>query len=187
MKKVLAGVLVAVALVALVSIIYYSSHDKDPNDSQASAPSSTSAPAPAPAPVPSQGASAPVVTRPPHANLSLSSGAVTLDAAPLADGQARFYTVALAGKSISFFVVKDGAGTYRAAADACDVCFAQKRGFHQEGSEIVCNNCGNRYPLSLIATQKGGCNPGPINANLQAGGGSITINQAELQQVSQLF
>lgn len=142
-------------------------------------------------PVPSTTAapSTPALTaNPPHATVALSGGAVSIDAQPLADGQARFYTVQLPqGNAVNFFVVKDGAGVIRAAADACQVCYQQKKGFHQEGSEIVCNNCGNRYPVAKIATEKGGCNPGPINAALQVAGGSITISQAELAQVAQLF
>jgi uncharacterized membrane protein len=133
------------------------------------------------------GTTAPTLN-PTHTTLILSSGKVGIDAQPLADGQARFYTVQLpAGNAVRFFVVRDGTGIYRAAADACQVCYEQRKGFHQEGSELVCNNCGNRYPLGKIATEKGGCNPGPINPGLSAASGTIYINQAELEQISDLF
>lgn len=111
-----------------------------------------------------------------------------IEAAQFDDNQARFFNVKTAdGKIIYFFVVKDKSGIYRAAANACQVCFGERKGFHQEGDEIVCNNCGNRYPLEKIATEKGGCNPGPINPNLEVKNGQIIIKQADLEQVSELF
>ncbi|MFH1385459.1 MAG: DUF2318 domain-containing protein, partial [Patescibacteria group bacterium] len=104
------------------------------------------------------------------------------------DNQARFYNVIMPnGKTIYFFVVKDKNGIYRAAANACAVCFKTYTGFRQEGDEIVCNNCGNRYPIEKIATEKGGCNPGPINSNLEVKNGQIIIEQADIEQVADLF
>ena len=104
------------------------------------------------------------------------------------DNQARFYNVLMPnGKTIYFFVLKDKKGIYRAAANACQVCFGTGKGFHQEGDEIVCNNCGNRYPIEKIATEKGGCNPGPINPNLEVRNGQIIIKQNDLEKVLDLF
>lgn len=104
------------------------------------------------------------------------------------DHQAKFYNVKMPnGKTIYFFVIKDRNGIYRAAANACQVCFKTYKGFRQEGDEIVCNNCGNRYPIEKIATEKGGCNPGPINPNLKVRNGQIIINQTDLEKVSDLF
>ncbi len=123
------------------------------------------------------------------------NGEVRLNAAQFNDNQAHFYNVAMPaspaggpdGKIIYFFVVKDKNGIYRAAANACAVCFKTYKGFRQEGNEIVCNNCGNRYPVEKIATEKGGCNPGPINPNLEVKNGQIIIKQADINQVSGLF
>ncbi len=118
------------------------------------------------------------------------------------DNQAQFYNIkmpapptgepalpadATGGKTIYFFVVKDKNGIYRAAANACAVCFKTYKGFRQEDNEIVCNNCGNRYPIEKIATEKGGCNPGPINPNLEVRNGKIIIKQADIEQVAGLF
>jgi hypothetical protein len=119
--------------------------------------------------------------------LKLVNGQVSLDVSGLG-AQAHFYNVALAdGKTVYFFVVKDKAGVYRAAANACQVCFSTKRGFHQEGDWMVCNTCGNRYPLSKIATEKGGCNPVPINPNLKVNGGKATLQLADLEQIANYF
>lgn len=121
-------------------------------------------------------------------NLALENGEIQLDNSIFNDNKARFYNVKMPfGKTTYFFVVKDKNGVYRAAANACAVCFKTYKGFHQEGNEIVCNNCGNRYPIEKIATGKGGCNPGPINPNLEIKDNQIIINQTDLEQVSDLF
>ena len=121
-------------------------------------------------------------------SVNLENGEVKLAASIFNDNQARFYNVAMPNnKTIYFFVVKDKNEVYRAAANACVVCFKTYKGFRQEGDEIVCNNCGNRYPIEKIATEKGGCNPGPINPNLEVRNGNIIINQADLEQVLDLF
>ncbi len=128
-------------------------------------------------------------------NVSFENKEVKLSASIFNDNTARFYNVEMPaspaggpdGKIIYFFVVKDKNGIYRAAANACVVCFKTYKGFRQEGNEIVCNNCGNRYPIEKIATEKGGCNPGPINPNLEIREGQIIIEQADIEQVADLF
>ena len=120
--------------------------------------------------------------------VNLENSEIKLTASIFDDNQARFYNVLMPNsKTIYFFVLKDKQGIYRAAANACQVCFSTGKGFHQEGDEIVCNNCGNRYPIEKIATEKGGCNPGPINPNLEVKNGLIIIRQTDLEQVSDLF
>jgi len=120
--------------------------------------------------------------------VNLENGEVKLAASIFDDNQARFYNVLMpSGKTIYFFVLKDKNGIYRAAANACQVCFKTYKGFRQEGDEIVCNNCGNRYPIEKIATEKGGCNTGPINPNLEVKNGQIIIKKADLEQVLDLF
>lgn len=120
-------------------------------------------------------------------NVVLEDGELRLKASVFDDNQARFYNVEIDGKTIYFFVVKDKKGVYRAAANACQVCFAVKKGFHQEGDFIVCNNCGNRYPLEKIATEKGGCNPLPISPNLEVRNGDLIIKKSDLQAVAEFF
>lgn len=120
--------------------------------------------------------------------VSFNNEKIRLEASIFDDNQAYFYNVKMSsGKTIYFFVLKDRNGIYRAAANACAVCFKTYKGFHQEGNEIVCNNCGNRYPIEKIATEKGGCNPGPINPNLEVENGEVIIKKADLEQVLNLF
>lgn len=121
-------------------------------------------------------------------SVALENQEVKLNAAQFSDNQTKFFNVKMPdGKTIYFFVVKDKNGIYRTAANACQVCYGERKGFRQEGNEIICNNCGNRYPIEKIATEKGGCNPGPINPNLEVKDGNIVIKQADIEQVSELF
>jgi len=119
-------------------------------------------------------------------SLKLVNGSVTLS--EFNDDIVHYYNAELSnGKIVYFFVVKDKKGTYRVAANACQVCFADRMGFRLQGDFMVCDACGNKYPLEKIATEKGGCNPGPINPNLKVKGGKITISEAELKEVADLF
>lgn len=90
-------------------------------------------------------------------------------------------------KNIYFFVVKASDGTYRVAANACEVCFDAKRGFKQVGDLIQCVNCRTTYTKEQIATQKGGCNPGPIAKNAQVEDGRMAINVSDIEKVAYLF
>ncbi len=121
-------------------------------------------------------------------NVSLINRQISLTANILDDNLAHYYNTELpSGKTVYFFVVKDKNGIYRAAANACQVCFDSRMGFRQQGDFMVCNTCGNKYPLEKIATEKGGCNPGPINPDLKVKDGKITIKQAELEEIAELF
>ena len=124
----------------------------------------------------------------------LENGEARLDASTFNDGQAHFYNVEMPaveagspGKTVYFFAVKDKNGILRAAANGCQVCYGAHKGFHQDGAEMVCDNCGNRYPIEKIATEKGGCNPAPVSPDLEVRDGKVIIKQVELEGVAGLF
>ena len=120
--------------------------------------------------------------------LSLTGDGVQIETKSVSDGQAHFFNTTLSnGNKIYYFIVQDKDGILRAAANACQVCYSSKMGFVQEGNSMKCKTCGNKYPLEKIATEKGGCNPGPINPNLKDEGGLITITEEELEEVADLF
>ena len=120
--------------------------------------------------------------------LAFANGVVKIAVSDISDKTATFFNTTLPGnKKIYFFVVKDKNGIYRAAGNACQVCYDAKMGFRQVGNNMVCNTCGNAYPLEKIATEKGGCNTVPINPNLEPVGGFITIPQVELVEVVSFF
>ncbi len=69
------------------------------------------------------------------------------------------YTYEVNGVSVRYFVVKDESGAVRTALDACDVCGA--KGYTQDGTDVVCNNCGLRFSIADIgiSNSRGGCWP----------------------------
>jgi len=95
------------------------------------------------------------------------SGAVRLALATFDDQKAHFYTYMHNGEPIEFFVLKSKDGVVRAALNACDVCFPAKKGYRQEGDQMVCNNCGNRFNSTQINEVRGGCNPSPLDRSVE--------------------
>jgi uncharacterized membrane protein len=102
---------------------------------------------------------------------------------------ALFYPVDIDGMRIEVLAVKAPDGTIRTAFNACQVCYSSGRGyFVQEGTVLVCQNCGRRYRMSQVERQAGGCNPEPIfPANKTVTNSTITISKEYLKQAKALF
>ncbi len=103
---------------------------------------------------------------------------------PLSDitDNARWYEYDLGSSKIKFFAVKASDGTVKTGFDACDVCYTEKKGYGQEGDYMVCNNCGNRYPIDGLGTENktpGGCWPGYLPNVIE--GDNILIKKSDLE------
>jgi len=116
---------------------------------------------------------------------SAPGGDVTLPAAQVSDGKAHFYTYDAGGTTVKYFVLASKDGTVRAALDACEVCYPQKKGYHQEGDTMVCNNCGKVFPSAQINVITGGCNPIPLKRKVS--GSNLVIAASSLQAGQQYF
>jgi len=95
--------------------------------------------------------------------------------------EAKWYEYDLDGKTIKFFAVRAEDGSIKTAFDACDVCYYSGKGYSQEGDYMVCNNCGNKYPISGIGTENkisGGCWPGYLLHIAE--GDNVLINVKDL-------
>jgi uncharacterized membrane protein len=104
---------------------------------------------------------------------------VSLPASLFDDGSAKFYRYTSAiGREIRFFVLKSSDGVIRAAFDACDVCYRERKGYHREGDVMVCNNCGRSFRSVDVNVITGGCNPGPLQRTID--NGRVTIKTASL-------
>ncbi|HEX8339050.1 MAG TPA: DUF2318 domain-containing protein [Pyrinomonadaceae bacterium] len=113
------------------------------------------------------------------------NGEVSLPVSELSD-KARFYEYkAASGKTVRFFALKSADGVYRAALDACDVCFHAKKGYSQEGAEMVCNNCGMHFPSAQVNEVKGGCNP--IGLERKVAGDKLNLSAKELEAGASYF
>ena len=96
--------------------------------------------------------------------LTPTNGKLEIPVASVSDGKAHHYQVkASDGNVVTFFVLKSADGILRAAIDACDVCYRSGLGYYQEGDNMVCKNCGQKFASNKINVIKGGCNPAPLN------------------------
>jgi uncharacterized membrane protein len=112
-------------------------------------------------------------------------GDVTIPVSELG-AKARFYEYKTAsGKSVRFFAMRSSDGAYRAALDSCDVCFKAKKGYRQEGDDMVCNNCGNHFHSAQINEVHGGCNPVGLGRRVE--GEKLTISARELEAGASYF
>lgn len=85
----------------------------------------------------------------------------------LESGKALFLMNEANGRQIHYFALKSSDGQYRAAFDACDVCFRANRGYRQEKDLMVCNQCGQSFPSVKVNEVKGGCNPAPLDRKVE--------------------
>ena len=98
-----------------------------------------------------------------------TADAVRIPLKALDSGKALFLLLELDGRQMHYFALKSRDGAYRAALDACDVCFKSNRGYRQEADQMVCNNCGQKFAGDKIGAVKGGCNPHPLAHKEEAG------------------
>lgn len=103
--------------------------------------------------------------------------------------KALFIPVKADGVNMEVIAVQAPDGSIRTAFNTCQVCFDSGKGYYkQEGDELVCQNCGNRFPMDEVEVTKGGCNPVPIPEDLKTvTADTITIPYDLLQQAKELF
>lgn len=98
--------------------------------------------------------------------LTPANGKVEIPVAGISDGKAHFFKVkADDGTMVTFFVLKSSDGVLRAAIDSCDVCYRSGLGYYQDGDNMICKNCGQKFASAKINVIKGGCNPAPLTRN----------------------
>ena len=101
------------------------------------------------------------------------------------DKIAKFFTYQHGSLTIKYFIVKSADGQIRAAFDACDVCWPAGKGYEQQGDEMVCRNCGRRFPTMKINEVQGGCNPSPLNREIKDG--QIVLQVKDIQDGAKYF
>ena len=100
-----------------------------------------------------------------------------------------FYPVDIEGTRLEVLAVKAPDGTIRTAFNTCQVCYGSGRGFYkQQGTVLVCQNCGNRFRMSQVERRSGGCNPVPVfPANKTVTDTTITISKGFLKEAGAIF
>jgi hypothetical protein len=113
------------------------------------------------------------------------SGVVRIPLASVEDGNAHFFTIIAGGKKISFFAMRAPDGSIHTAFDACVSCNHAKLGYRQEGSVVVCNNCGMGFKPADIGRETGGCNPIPVNKSVD--GQMLVLKTKDIESGAQYF
>lgn len=100
-----------------------------------------------------------------------------------------FYPVDIDGTRLEVLAVRAPDGTIRTAFNTCQVCYSSGLGFYkQQGSVLVCQNCGKRFRMSQVERVSGGCNPIPIlPQNKTVSGETITIPKDFLTKAKTIF
>jgi uncharacterized membrane protein len=105
----------------------------------------------------------------------------------LESGKAIFLEPKLrSGNTVRFFVVKAADNTYRAALDACEVCFHAKKGYQQKGADMICRNCGRSFAIADIGPHnEDGCHPIALTRIVE--GDHLVVKMSELEKGSSYF
>jgi len=91
------------------------------------------------------------------------------------------------GIEVRYFAVRSNDQEIHIAFDACDVCYKEKMGYRQENIQMVCNNCGNAYPIKGIGTENkgGGCWPSYLPMTIEDD--NIVIKTSDLDDNKWMF
>ena len=101
-------------------------------------------------------------------------------------GKAHFYEHKTdGGIIIKYFILKSSDGVIRAAFDACEVCWAEGKGYSQKGDFVICNNCKQKFASARINEVKGGCNPHPLNRQVMDG--NVVIKVPDILEGARFF
>ncbi len=102
------------------------------------------------------------------------------------DGQARYFQYPAGnGITVRFFILRSSDGVVRAAFDACDVCWRERKGYYQDGDFMVCRNCGQRFASIKVNEIKGGCNPAPLDRAIM--GDKLVLKVADILKGGRYF
>ena len=90
-------------------------------------------------------------------------------------------------KDIEYIIVKASKGDIKTVFNACDVCYNAHKGYSQNGTQLRCNNCGNKFNIDQLGAQGTGgtCNPGYLPHTLE--GSDVVFNVADLVKGAYFF
>ncbi|HJV64484.1 MAG TPA: DUF2318 domain-containing protein [Geomonas sp.] len=112
-----------------------------------------------------------------YAAVKPANGMVTIPVSKVSDGKAHFFHLTDGGKDVKFFLVKGSDGHLHAAFDACDVCYHEKKGYEQQGDQMLCKNCNKKFAINRIGQEsRGGCNPAYLPARVDASNVRIMVD-----------
>jgi high-affinity iron transporter len=117
---------------------------------------------------------------PPARSVAAENGVVRVPLTEVEDGKLHFFTLSVEATEIRFLVIGRPGGGYATALDACLIC--GPIGYHQDGQNVICRNCGAPIYIPTIG-QVGGCNP--IGFPSRVEGGQIVFEVAAIRDAAQ--
>jgi uncharacterized membrane protein len=109
---------------------------------------------------------------------------ISIGLSSLQPGIPQYFSHALRGTKIHFFVVKMDDGVI-AFLDACTKCYKQKKGFAYDSGFVICRACDERYPITEIEKGFGSCYPVKLEGRIAAG--RYLISTAELEKIGSRY
>jgi high-affinity iron transporter len=109
--------------------------------------------------------------------IQAESGEVRVPLSEVTDSNLHVFSVDASGTSLRFIVIRKPNGSWGTALDACMICGTA--GYRQDGSNVICRNCGSAIYIPTIG-QAGGCNP--IGVPSRAENGSLVIDVSALTE-----
>lgn len=121
-----------------------------------------------------------------YKTLSAADGEVRIPVKEVDDGKVHFYTYRKSGKRINILVRTDGGGEISVYFDACFTCHKHKKGYRDEGTDLVCNECSMRFSLAEKKWDNtGGCSPILLKSTIADG--FIIIRAENIEKGAKLF
>ena len=119
------------------------------------------------------------------ADVTLMDGNLQVAVDSLGD-QVAFIDYDSNGTAMQVMLYKGEDGMIHGALNTCQVCAGSPYAyFEQEGSDVVCQNCGNHFSVDAIGDAHGGCNPVPLE--LSDDGKNVVIDTAVLDEQAGAF
>jgi high-affinity iron transporter len=118
----------------------------------------------------------------PPERVSVSDGEAQIPTGLLVDRNLHRFVIDAGGTEVRVLAILDSSGTVRAGLDACTICGHQ--GYHQDGKNVICNNCGAVIYIPTIGLA-GGCNP--IHIDYRIEGDSLRIAAPALAEAARYF
>ncbi len=117
--------------------------------------------------------------------ISTETGVIKIPVSDITN-QAKFFSHNDGGNEVRFFAVRGSDGIIRTAFDACDVC-GGKKGYRQQGNDMLCNNCGLFFDIDDLGRKNrgGGCWPTYLSHEVQ--GNYVIIKESELSAGKWMF
>lgn len=121
-----------------------------------------------------------------HRVVSPRDGAIRVPVGEVHDGKVHFFTYKKSGKRINFFIRTDGKDNLSACFDACFTCYKHKKGYREEGTDLVCNECSMKFRLADEHWDNSrGCSPIALKSRIE--NNEVVIMTADLERGQKLF